>query len=133
MLILNKTTARRYKRPEGIVSYLMASALTSNSLHLTATLVELAPSGEQRAHSHAPEQVYFILDGSGLMTVGDDAQEVRAGDCVFIPSGAQHGIRNSGTSTLRYFSAAAPGFEEDELRTLWPLPSEQEDADAQVR
>ena len=46
---------------------------------------------------------------------------------LFIPSGSQHGIRNSGTSTLRYFSAAAPGFGQDELRTLWPLPSEQEE------
>ena len=128
MVVLNKTTAPRYQRPEGIVSYLLASARTCNSRHLTTTMVELAPSGEQRAHSHAPEQVYFILEGSGVMTVGDDAQNVRAGDCVFIPSGTQHGIRNSGASTLRYFSAAAPGFGEAELRTLWPLRSEQEEA-----
>ena len=127
MLVLNKTTAPRYKRPEGIVSYLLASTRTSNSRSLTTTVVELAPSGEQRTHSHAPEQVYFLLEGRGVMTVGDDAQEVRAGDCVFIPSDTRHGIRNSGTSTLRYFSAAAPGFREDELRTLWPLPSEQEE------
>ena len=126
MVILNKTTAPRYKRPEGIVSYLLASARTSNSLHLTTTVVELAPSGEQRAHSHAPEQVYFILEGSGVMTVGDDVQELRPGDCIFIPSGARHGLRNTGTSVLRYFSAAAPGFTREELRTLWPLPREQE-------
>ncbi len=127
MVILNKTTAPRYKRPEGIVSYLLASARTSKSLHLTTTLVELAPSGEQRVHNHAPEQVYFILEGSGVMTVGDDVQEVRPGDCIFIPSGARHGLRNPGTSVLRYFSAAAPGFTGEELRTLWPLPIEREE------
>ncbi len=123
MLVLNKTTAPRYKRPEGIVSYLLVSARTSNSRQLTTTVVELAPSGEQRGHSHAPEQVYFILEGSGVMTVGNDEQEVHVGDCVLIPSGAEHGIRNSCTSTLRYFSAAAPGFGKEELQTLWPLPS----------
>ena len=126
-MILNKKTAPRYKRVEGIVSYLLASPRTSDSRHLTTTVVELAPSGEQRPHSHDPEQVYFILDGSGVMTIGDDAQEVCPGDCVFIPSGIRHGLRNSGTSTLRYFSAAAPSFGREELHTLWPLPSEEEE------
>ena len=128
MVILKKITAPRYKRPGGVVSYLLASPRTSDSQHLTTTVVELAPSAEQRVHSHAPEQIYFILEGSGVMTVGDDAQEVCAGDCVFIPSGAQHGLRNSGTSMLRYFSAAAPSFGQEELRTFWPLPSEKEEA-----
>ena len=127
-MILNKTTAPRYKRPEGIVSYLLVSPRTSNSQHLTTTVVELAPLGEQRVHSHAPEQVYFILEGTGVMTVGSDTQEVCSGDCVFIPSGVQHGLRNSGTSTLRYFSAAAPSFGKEELGDHWPLPSEQEEA-----
>ena len=127
MMILKRNTAPRYKRPAGIVSYLFASSRTSNSQYLTTTLVELAPAGEQRTHSHAPEQVYFILEGTGSMTVGNETQEVQVGDCVFIPSGAQHGIRNSGPSTLRYFSAAAPGFGRGELDSFWPLPSEQEE------
>ena len=73
-------------------------------------------------HSHEPEQCYFILEGDGLMTVENETQHVAAGDCIFVPSNHLHGLKNTGPSTLRYFSAAAPSFGgEKELKVLWPL------------
>lgn len=126
MHVLQKATAPRYIRPEGIRSYLLASPRTSSAKHLTTTLAVIQPGGEQRIHSHPPEQVYFILEGSGLMTVGGETQRVGPGDCVFIPSGQPHGLCNDGEGTLRYFSAAAPAYEEGNLEKSWPLPSEKE-------
>jgi mannose-6-phosphate isomerase-like protein (cupin superfamily) len=108
-------------RPEGITSYLLASARTCDAALLTTTVVELAPGGQQRVHSHEPEQVYFVLEGRGSMTVGQETAEVGVGDCVFIPSGMPHGLSNRGPGPLRYFSAAAPAFSRDELERLWPL------------
>jgi mannose-6-phosphate isomerase-like protein (cupin superfamily) len=125
--LLKKDRAPRSTRPEGITSYLLASPRTSQARHLTTTLVLIDPGGEQRVHAHAPEQVYLILDGSGTMTVGTETQEVAAGDCIFIPSDTPHGIRNTGTDALRYFTAAAPAFETSDLLALWPLASESED------
>jgi mannose-6-phosphate isomerase-like protein (cupin superfamily) len=124
MNVLRKESAPRYRRPEGITSFLLASPRTCTSKHLTTTLVELEVGGSQRIHSHAPEQVYFILAGSGEMTVGTETRQVGPGDCVFIPSGSPHGIVNRGSEPLRYFSAAAPAFTPEELATVWPLPSE---------
>jgi oxalate decarboxylase/phosphoglucose isomerase-like protein (cupin superfamily) len=37
--------------------------------------MEIQPGWEQRVHQHPPKQVYFILEGSGLMTVGDESQK----------------------------------------------------------
>ena len=45
MKILKKENARRYIRKEGIKSYLLSSALTSNSELLTTTLVEIEIDG----------------------------------------------------------------------------------------
>ena len=129
MNILKKQSAPRFVRPEGIVSYLLASPRTSGSQHLTTSLVELQPGGEQRIHSHHPEQIYFILEGRGTMTVGDEMERVGVGDCVFIPSGSPHGLKNDGEVALRYFTAAAPSFEPKELEAFWPLPSEAEAID----
>jgi len=125
--ILTKAKAPRYSRPEGITSYLLASPRTSLAKHLTTTLVHVDPGGEQRIHSHAPEQVYLVLEGTGLMTVGTETKDVGPGDCVFVPSDTPHGIRNQGPVLLRYFSAAAPAFETSDLLSLWPLPSESEE------
>ena len=127
MQILSKSKAPRYTRPEGILSYLLASPRTSQAHHLTTTLVQVEPGGEQKVHSHPPEQVYFILEGVGVMSVGTEMQTVGVGDCIFVPADTPHGIRNEGQALLRYFTAAAPAFETSELLALWPLPSESEE------
>ena len=128
MHVLKKEMAPRYRRTEGLTSYLLASSRTSEARHLVTTLVQIEPGGEQRVHNHVAEQVYFVIEGSGLMTVGSETQEVGPGECVFIPSEAPHGIRNRGMVVLRYFSAAAPAFETEDLLAAWPLPAEAETA-----
>jgi mannose-6-phosphate isomerase-like protein (cupin superfamily) len=122
--VLQRETAPRYRRPEGITSYLLASPRTCGAGHLTTTLVEIEPGGKQRIHQHSPEQVYFIVAGTGEMSVGDETRTVAPGDCVFVPSGSPHGIANRGHGVLRYFSAAAPAFAAEELTALWPMTSE---------
>jgi mannose-6-phosphate isomerase-like protein (cupin superfamily) len=124
MNILKRETAPRYRRSEGITSFLLASPRTCGAGHLTTTLVEIEPGGRQRIHQHAPEQVYFILAGTGEMTVADESRTVAPGDCVFVPSGSSHGIVNRGEGVLRYFSAAAPAFASEDLTALWPMTSE---------
>jgi len=126
MHVFKRETAPRYTRPEGITSYLLASPRTTSAEHLTTTLAVIQPGGEQRLHSHPPEQIYFILEGRGLMTVGGETQRVGPGDCVFIPSGQQHGLKNDGDVTLRYFSAAASAYEPGHLEKTWSLQSEAE-------
>ena len=130
MNILQRDTAPRYRRPEGITSYLLASSRTCGALHLTTTLVEIEPGGEQRIHQHSPEQVYFILAGAGEMSVAGETRMVGPGDSVFVPSGSPHGITNPGQVLLRYFSAAAPAFAAEELAVLWPMASERDDRTA---
>jgi len=120
MKIMTKEDAPHYARADRITSYLLASPLTCDSEHLTTTLVDIRPGGEQRIHSHDPEQIYYILAGSGMMTVGDDEAHVEVGVCIYIPPNVPHGIKNDGKEVLCYLSAAAPSFEGADLKALWP-------------
>lgn len=79
--------------------------------NLAVTWVELEPGGAQIPHHHAPEQVYVIVQGRGQMRVGAETQPVNAGDLVFIPPNAVHGLQNTGAETLVYVSAATPPFD----------------------
>jgi mannose-6-phosphate isomerase-like protein (cupin superfamily) len=128
MHVLKKETAPRYTRPEGITSYLLASPRTTSAEHLTTTLAVIQTGGEQRLHTHPPEQVYFVLEGRGLMTVGSETQRVGPGDCIFIPSGQPHGLKNESDVPLRYFSAAAPAYQPGHLEKTWALKGEAETA-----
>lgn len=65
----------------------------------------MPPGGWLGAHQHPPAEIYHVLEGWGLVLLGGTEREVRAGSSVFIPGDAEHGIRNIGTSRLRFFYA----------------------------
>jgi len=63
-------------------------------------------------HHHAvTEEIYYILAGSGDMTLGDDTRAVGPGDAIAIPPGLRHTIRNTGSSELVFLCTCAPGYE----------------------
>jgi mannose-6-phosphate isomerase-like protein (cupin superfamily) len=124
--VLTKTDSPRYKR-DNITSHLLVSALTCDAENLAITLVEMEPGGVQQLHNHEPEQVYYILEGSGVMTVDDERRSVKAGDCIYFPSFAKHGLENTGRTMLRYLSAASPSFTAEECERLWPLTRQDEE------
>ena len=94
---------------------------------MAVSLVEMEPGGVQAPHAHEPEQVYYILEGTGMMTVGSEREPVHPGDCIGIPAHTVHGLENSGATVLRYLSAASPSFTEQQCREWWPLPSLEEE------
>src|SRR4051812_18169890 len=55
----------------------------------------LEPGQAQKAHAHAgSDKVYAVLEGSVHARVGDEEQELRAGEAVLAPAGSEHGIEN---------------------------------------
>jgi mannose-6-phosphate isomerase-like protein (cupin superfamily) len=55
----------------------------------------LLPGQAQKPHAHADaDKVYFALEGSGLVTVGDREVRLARGQVVVCPAGEDHGVRN---------------------------------------
>jgi len=75
---------------------------------------------EQPLHHHAPEQCYYIIEGEGMMTVGNENCKVQKGDAIYIPANAIHGIKNTGSSLLKYLTSNSPSFGSDYENKLWP-------------
>lgn len=126
MNVFTRNSAPRYKR-DGITSYLLTSKRTGSAENIAVTLVEMEVDGFQYIHKHEPEQTYTILEGSGQMTVNGEQRPIRPGDCIFIPSWAEHGLQNTGEAMLKYLSAASPSFTLQECLDWWPLPSLDEE------
>ncbi len=132
MIIRTQKEAPRFQG-DGTISYLLVSPWTGGSSQLTTSLVEMEPGGSQRAHRHEPEQIYYFISGTGMMSVEDETWEVTEGDCVLVPANSTHSIRNDSDDVgLRYFGAAAPAFSVDQLKVLWPLPSEEQAGEDQA-
>ncbi len=107
-----RSTADADKRSRnGLVSYFLLGRADVPGTPLAATWVTVEPGGQQKLHHHTAIQIYVIVQGSGLMHVGGESQQVSAGDLIYIPSDAKHGIENNTAESLVYVSAATPAFD----------------------
>jgi len=72
----------------------------------------LPPGAATIPHHHAvTEEIYYILSGLAVMTLGDETRPVAAGDAIAIPPGVRHTIRNTGLTDLIFLCTCAPGYE----------------------
>jgi mannose-6-phosphate isomerase-like protein (cupin superfamily) len=88
-----------------------------NSCIRNQTLAEarLPHGASTAAHHHVrTEEIYYIIEGRGLMRVGDETQEVVAGHAIAIPPGVLHQITNIGPGILKFLCCCAPGYEHDD-------------------
>jgi mannose-6-phosphate isomerase-like protein (cupin superfamily) len=73
----------------------------TDSLTVGVAELECGESRHFRPHKHIQAEVYYVLSGEGTVTISGTDYAVRAGTTVFIPGGAEHGARNTGTELLR--------------------------------
>lgn len=63
----------------------------------------LEPGATVGEHLHqGDEEIYFILDGSGIMIEDGEEFEIHAGDLSLVQSGHSHGLINSLDSSMRF-------------------------------
>lgn len=80
---------------------------------LSSGVCDLAPGAQLAPHRHTTVETYYVLAGSGVLTLGDGQHTVTTGSSALIPSLTVHGLLNTGPSTLRFFYAfAADAFTE---------------------
>ena len=85
-----------------------------NSVICKQSLAEarVGPGLETQPHYHPlTEEIYYLLEGVGEITIGKEIQPVGPGDAIAIPPGAIHTIRNSGEQTLLFLCCCAPAYE----------------------
>lgn len=88
-----------------------------NSAIVNQSLAEARlPPGKATTPHHHPrtEEIYYILEGTGEMTIGSETRTVGPGDAIAIPPGLRHTIFNPGPATLRFLCCCAPGYEHDD-------------------
>jgi oxalate decarboxylase/phosphoglucose isomerase-like protein (cupin superfamily) len=82
-------------------TYLLKDNKTLNNLVLSST--KLYRGQSTRGHSHAgQEEVYFFVQGTGVMLVDEERFRVGPGSVMLIPDGAFHRVINDGDSNLLF-------------------------------
>jgi mannose-6-phosphate isomerase-like protein (cupin superfamily) len=75
---------------------------------------QMDPGRKMRIHKHLNnDELIFIHQGEGTLTLGDQAIEVKTGAVAFVPRGTWHGLDNTGSEQLQMIFQYSPaGFEE---------------------
>ena len=105
---LNKIGGRTYparRRTQNLVG----GASPIQAKNFCMGYVTLEPNGGQVPwHNQEQEEVYFVLEGTGEMSLGAGRQIMTSGQVVYIPPGVFHQLTNVGKEPLRMIYCYGP-------------------------
>jgi mannose-6-phosphate isomerase-like protein (cupin superfamily) len=67
------------------------------------------PPGRAPAHRHTYDEVVRVLDGSGVVHIGDEKRLIGPGSCIYLSPGTLHCLENTGVETLWVLGVFHPG------------------------
>jgi mannose-6-phosphate isomerase-like protein (cupin superfamily) len=111
MIVINRNQANIVRTPHNSEIRPLIDRTTSPITQCSLAEEMLPPGCAVTPHHHRDlEEIYYIVSGAGLMTVGENSREVGAGDAVYIPRGHRHSLKNTGTEPIKLILVCGPAF-----------------------
>ncbi|HEU5378823.1 MAG TPA: cupin domain-containing protein [Ktedonobacteraceae bacterium] len=65
--------------------------------------VYVAPGEQVGRHEHEDmEEIFYFLEGEGIMQLADETQPIGPGDCVIVSAHIPHVVENTGKQEMRF-------------------------------
>jgi quercetin dioxygenase-like cupin family protein len=101
----------------GALSKELAGPSTTGSSRVDFRISHYAPMAYVQEHVHkVQEQIYYVLDGEGVLTLDDEKHLMSRHDYVYVPPGVRHSFTNNGTEGLVFLVITTPADDEEEMR-----------------
>ncbi len=76
---------------------------------VSVSFLEIPAGTEIPIHTHEPQvDSILVLQGAGQAFVNGEWEDIETGDYLFVPAGVDHGIRCTGSTSLRLFVHHSP-------------------------
>ncbi len=72
------------------------------------------PGQTSTPHRLKTSEVYYILEGEGVMHIGDEIAIVRCGQAIYIPPGSRQYIQNTGQIELKFLCIVDPAWRKED-------------------
>ncbi len=76
------------------------------------------PGEVSRPHKLATSEAYYILEGTGIMTIDDEQTEVGPGHTIYIPPHSVQSISSTGESDLKFLCIVDPAWRAEDEEVL---------------
>jgi mannose-6-phosphate isomerase-like protein (cupin superfamily) len=118
MIQVTNESTTRHGEYDGFSTHLLMGESNTGCTEISIQTTKVLPGKMQTLHNHIENQCYYIIEGIGTVIIDNEEKTVKSGDAVFIPSNANHGIKNTGETILTYLTANK-AFGSEREREIW--------------
>ena len=87
-----------------------------NSIRYSIAHCTINPGKSSRPHTMKTSEMYYIMQGNGIMHVGEQQKQVKQNDVIFIPPMSKQFLENNGDTQLVVLCIVDPAWkQEDEI------------------
>ena len=98
----------------GALSKALVGPENSGSRLIDFRISRYAPMAYVEEHVHkVQEQIYYVLEGEGVLTLDGERNLMRPHDYVYVPPGVRHGFANTGTNGLVFLVVTTPASDDE--------------------
>jgi quercetin dioxygenase-like cupin family protein len=98
----------------GALSKILVGPEKGGTARVDFRISRYAPGAYVEEHAHRlQEQIYYVVEGEGILTVDGEPRLMRPHDYVYLPPGVRHGFSNTGTEGLVFFVVTTPASDEE--------------------
>ncbi|QUH24327.1 cupin domain-containing protein [Methanobacterium alkalithermotolerans] len=121
MLIRDLKTATYFETTDGtFICELLHPHREEKDIKINFSIAHAILGPEESSHPHrikSAGEIYFILEGKGLMHIDNQQALLEPGQLVYIPPGSMQFIKNVSSSELKFLCMVSPPWrkEDDEI------------------
>ena len=94
-MFIRKLDLTTFEPSYGVTCKRILPSPESGNTPFNAYWSHIEPGGASQLHRHHEGEVFIIVEGHGVMTVGDESEEVEKGDVIFMKPLIDHTLENS--------------------------------------
>lgn len=89
---------------------------TLNGIRFSIAQFIIKPSKRSLRHKLESSEVYYILEGQGVLTINNESIFIKKDDSVYVPPKSEQYIKNTGEVDLRFLCIVDPAWKpQDEI------------------
>ena len=97
----------------GALSKALVGPDNAGSARIDFRISRYAPNAYVQEHVHkVQEQIYYVLEGEGILTLNEEKHLMRPHDYVYVQPGVRHSFTNTGLAGLVFLVVTTPADDE---------------------
>ena len=115
MEAIHRNASAAFTTKDGSTIRSLLDRTNSTATHQSLAEATVPPGATTEPHRHPQaEEIYYILSGTGRITVGAETRDVGPLDAILIPPGTSHAMANTGEKNLVFLCCCAPPYSHED-------------------